>query len=75
MSSNDFKLFDIEGAFLADRLDESDLTYAFYILLDDPEVRELLRDFPAIISAEEPVVDGEYWKEEHDPQYTNPRRR
>ena len=47
--SNAFKVFDIEGASLADRMDESDLTYAFYLSLDDPEVRELLRDHPAII--------------------------
>jgi hypothetical protein len=43
--SNDFKVFDIEGAFLADRVDESDLTYAFYVLLDDPEVRDYFAAF------------------------------
>jgi hypothetical protein len=48
VSSNDYKLFDTaivewwdHGA---DQLDESDLADAFYVLLDDPELQEVLRD-------------------------------
>ena len=43
--SNDFQLLDIERNRLTDRVDESDLTYAFDVLLDDPEVREVFSDF------------------------------
>jgi len=46
--SNDYKLFDTAiihwTDHRADQLNESDLADAFYVLLDDPELREVFRD-------------------------------
>lgn len=46
--SNDYKLFDTAIVdwkdHRADQLDESDLADAFYVVLDDPELREVFRD-------------------------------